>query len=188
MKPSLKVSLKIVACTAVLLFIDSASKAVDAETFVSAQYFDQMTKVLQSPRCLNCHPGDDRPHQGQDMHAHIMNVGRGPNDHGNVGMKCATCHQDANNEVSGIPGAPKWALAPKSMAWLGLSKHDLCLAIKDVNKNGGMSLEKLVHHNGEDTLVGWAWHPGHGREPAPGTQKAFGALTKMWVDSGAQCP
>jgi hypothetical protein len=51
-----------------------------------------------------------------------------------------------------------------------------------------MSLEQLVHHNGEDPLVGWAWHPGPGREPAPGTQKEFGENTQKWVASGAACP
>ena len=39
-----------------------------------------------------------------------------------------------------------------------------------------------------DTLVGWAWTPGADREPAPGTQVAFGALIKAWADSGAACP
>jgi hypothetical protein len=40
----------------------------------------------------------------------------------------------------------------------------------------------------EDSLVGWGWNPGTGREPAPGTQKEFGALAKAWVESGAACP
>ena len=51
-----------------------------------------------------------------------------------------------------------------------------------------MSLQKLIYHNGEDTLVGWAWHPGGNREPAPGTQKEFGENTRKWVESGAVCP
>lgn len=41
---------------------------------------------------------------------------------------------------------------------------------------------------GEDELVGWAWNPGRGRQPAPGTQKAFGELIKAWADSGGACP
>ena len=40
----------------------------------------------------------------------------------------------------------------------------------------------------KDELVGWAWKPGVGREPAPGTQAAFGALVKAWAESGAACP
>ena len=41
---------------------------------------------------------------------------------------------------------------------------------------------------GDDTLVGWAWAPGFGREPAPGTQKEAGALVEAWVKTGAACP
>ena len=38
------------------------------------------------------------------------------------------------------------------------------------------------------SLVGWAWNPGAGREPAPGTWAAFGALIEAWNESGAECP
>jgi len=48
--------------------------------------------------------------------------------------------------------------------------------------------EDLIHHIGEDTLVGWAWAPGYGRAPAPGTQKEAGALVEAWVKIGAICP
>jgi len=36
--------------------------------------------------------------------------------------------------------------------------------------------------------VGWGWTPGHGRTPAPGTQKEFGDLIRAWIDNGAACP
>ena len=39
-----------------------------------------------------------------------------------------------------------------------------------------------------DSLVGWGWHPGEGREPVPGTQEAFGELIRYWVETGAVCP
>ena len=48
--------------------------------------------------------------------------------------------------------------------------------------------EQLVHHIGTDTLVGWAWAPGFGRKPAPGTQQEAGALADAWVKTGAVCP
>ena len=60
--------------------------------------------------------------------------------------------------------------------------------IKDPDRNGNRSLEDLVHHIGSDTLVGWAWAPGYGRKPAPGTQKEAGALVEAWVETGATCP
>ena len=50
------------------------------------------------------------------------------------------------------------------------------------------SSRNSIHHIGEDTLVGWAWAPGAGRSPAPGTQKQAGALVEAWVKTGAACP
>ena len=154
----------------------------------SLAYFAKMTPVLQHPRCLNCHPKGDYPLQGMEMKAHTMNVVRGPDNQGFVGMKCATCHGDSNNPTSGVPGAPGWGLAHKSMAWVGKSAHEICLAMKDPKKNGNMPLAVLPIHNGQNSLVGWAWHPGPGREPAPGTQQEFGDNTRKWIETGAACP
>ncbi|MBX9858876.1 MAG: Isoquinoline 1-oxidoreductase subunit [Sphingomonas sp.] len=158
----------------------------------SAAIFTEMGKVIQSPRCLNCHPRSDRPRQGDEMVAHTPPVVRGPEGKGAPGMECATCHGNANvafvNGEGSIPGAPHWQLAPASMAWEGKSLAAICAQIKDVKRNGGKPLAALVDHNGKDALVGWGWHPGLGRTPAPGTQAQFGALTKAWIDSGAKCP
>ena len=60
--------------------------------------------------------------------------------------------------------------------------------MKDSARNAVLTLAQLVEHMAHDPLVGWAWNPGPGREPAPGTQAAFGALVKAWADSGAACP
>src|SRR5262249_1588233 len=70
--------------------------------------FDRIATVLQSPRCLNCHPRGDRPGQGNDRQTHLMNVQRGPDDKGLPAMRCATCHQGHNNDRAGVPGAPHW--------------------------------------------------------------------------------
>ncbi len=158
----------------------------------SAALFKEMGKVIQSPRCLNCHPRSDRPNQGEAMVPHNPPVIRGADGHGAAGLECATCHGDANvtfaNGTGSVPGAPHWALAPAAMAWEGKSLASICVQIKDRARNGGKSLAELVEHNGKDELVGWGWHPGLGRTPAPGTQAQFGALTKAWVESGAKCP
>lgn len=158
----------------------------------SLAYFEQMTKVLQHPRCLNCHPAGDHPSQGMDMHQHLMNVQRGAHDHGAAGMKCATCHGDQNNSASGVPGAPHWALAPKKMAWVGLSKKELCMRLKDPENPelfaGGMTKEKFIAHNRDDKLVAWGWNPGEGREPVPFTQAKFGQIVEKWIQTGAACP
>ena len=39
--------------------------------------FKQMLTVIKHPRCMNCHPSDDHPRQGDDQHVHLFNVQRG---------------------------------------------------------------------------------------------------------------
>jgi hypothetical protein len=74
------------------------------------------------------------------------------------------------------------------MAWQGKASG-ICRQIKDPARNGGRSLALLLeHHMAKDDLVGWAWHPGPGRRPAPGTQEEFGAIIAAWIESGAECP
>jgi hypothetical protein len=153
----------------------------------SAALFVEAGKVLQHPRCLNCHPDGDRPSQG-DGHPHQPAVQRGPDGLGVTAMRCATCHQAANFEPGRVPGNPKWRLAPAEMAWQKRSLAQLCAQIKDPARNGGHSLAEIVAHMAKDELVGWAWKPGADRAPAPGTQATFGALVKAWADSGAGCP
>jgi hypothetical protein len=126
------------------------------------------------------------------MTPHDPAVVRGPYGFGAPGLSCSTCHGAANVDVANgegsIPGNPKWGLAPIEMAWEGKTLGEICTQIKDVKRNGGKSLQDLIVHNSSDILVGWGWHPGKGRTPAPGSQATFGALTKAWVDSGAKCP
>jgi cytochrome c5 len=154
----------------------------------SVALFTEAGKVITHARCMNCHPAGDRPAQGDDRHPHMPLVSRGLDDFGAIGMRCTTCHGPANFDPAGIPGNPVWHMAPIEMAWVGKSLGDICQQIKDPNRNGGKSLEDLVHHMAEDPLVGWGWNPGVGRQPAPGTQKEFGSLIRAWVDTGAACP
>jgi len=46
----------------------------------------------------------------------------------------------------------------------------------------------LTKHIAKDDLVAWAWNPGLGRAPVPGTQERLGELIKAWIDTGASCP
>jgi hypothetical protein len=154
----------------------------------SAAIFTELGKVLTNPRCTNCHPAGDSPHQGEGSRLHQPPVERGADGHGSETMRCAICHQKANFDPGRVPGHPDWHLAPREMAWEGKSIAEICAQIKDPARNGGRKPEDLIHHIGEDTLVGWAWNPGFGRTPAPGTQKQAGALVDAWVRSGAACP
>ena len=153
----------------------------------SQTLFIEAGKVLLHPRCLNCHPDGNRPLQGPGA-PHEPPVERGDHGHGVPGMQCSTCHQRENFDPGGVPGHPKWELAPRQMAWRNRSLHDICEQVQDPKRNRTRNLDKIVEHVSYDTLVGWAWNPGAGREPAPGTQAIFGALIKAWADSGAACP
>ena len=154
----------------------------------SLALFSEAGKVLQHPRCLNCHPATDRPTQTDRMQPHQPLVVRGKDGHGAPAMACGTCHGKANFDPAGVPGDPQWHLAPASMAWQGRSLGQICEQIKDPARNGGKDMAALIHHMAEDGLVGWAWSPGPGRAAAPGTQVEFGAIIKAWADAGAHCP
>jgi hypothetical protein len=154
----------------------------------SASLFSEAGKVLTHPRCVNCHPAGDRPRQGDVRRLHQPPVERGEDGFGLPAMRCSICHQAANFERAGVPGNPGWHLAPHEMGCEGKTLAQICEQIKDPARNGGRSLEDIVHHVGEDHLVGWAWAPGGDRRPAPGTQAQAGALLDAWVKTGAICP
>jgi len=154
----------------------------------SRALFLEASKVLTHPRCVNCHPADDRPRQRDRAEAHDPPVVRGPDGHGAVGVRCGSCHQDRNLEHARVPGAPGWHLAPIEMAWIGRSPAALCAQIKDPARNGKKSLAEIAEHSAHDKLVAWGWAPGADRAPAPGSQAQFGALMAAWIQTGAACP
>lgn len=154
----------------------------------SAALFSEMGKVLTHPRCMNCHPATERPRQGDLRKLHEPVVVRGKDGHGAAGLPCTTCHGKQNFDPAGVPGDGHWALAPASMAWEGKTVGQICEQLKDLNRNGSRDLAALIKHVTTDTLVLWAWNPGKGRQPAPGTAAEFGALMQAWADSGAACP
>lgn len=159
----------------------------DREARASA-LFTEAARVLLHPRCANCHPSGDIPHQDMTMVLHDPPVVRGRENSGVPGMECQSCHQDRNQELTRVPGAPNWHLAPIEMAWVGKSVAYICEQMKDPKRNGGKTLAQIVDHNAHDELVAWGWSPGADREPAPGTQAQFGALVQAWVENGAHCP
>jgi cytochrome c553 len=154
----------------------------------SQALFAEASRALLHARCVNCHPDGDSPHQGMELEPHDPPVERGAHDDGVAGMQCATCHQDRNQPLTRVPGAPQWHLAPRVMAWAGRTPRQLCEQLKDPTRNGNKTLAQIVDHTAHDPLVGWGWSPGADREPAPGTQAQLGALVAAWVETGAACP
>ena len=159
----------------------------------SAALFNEAMKVISHPRCLNCHPVTRVPTQGDGLRPHMPPVNATETGIGPAGLSCQTCHQAQNvatyaGSIASIPGHPHWHLAPAEMGWQGRSAAAICAQIKDPARNGNRTPAMLHEHMATDTLVGWAWHPGEGRAPAPGTQAAFGNLIAAWIATGAACP
>lgn len=153
----------------------------------SIALFEEAGRVIQHPRCMNCHPRSDQPTQTDAMRVHMPWVSRGVDGGGAATLRCSTCHQENNFNPARVPGHHGWKLAPAEMAWQGKTLGEICKQIQDPLR-GGMTADQLGHHMAEDGLVGWAWTPGDGREPAPGSQAEFGALIYAWLETGAECP
>jgi hypothetical protein len=63
--------------------------------------FVEISRVLTHPRCVNCHPADETPRQGDKLAFHDPPVVRGANDLGVPALPCTSCHQGRNaGEVS----------------------------------------------------------------------------------------
>src|SRR6476660_10517488 len=127
--------------------------------------WQQVYAVLTHPRCVNCHTATSHPEQGDDRHPHLFNVVRGPQGRGVPAFTCATCHQRANADSAGVPGAPGWQLAPLTMKWQDLNDHILpsstvCRTITDRSKNHNLDGAGLLKHHEEEPLVLWAFQPG----------------------------
>ena len=163
-------------------------KSLGAPRSEALAAFERVASVLESPRCMNCHPRGDRPSQGDDRHAHLMNVQRGPSNQGLPAMTCTTCHQQHNSDRAGVPGAPHWRLAPKSMGWTGLTRGELCRTVLDRTKNGRRNAAALAKHMTTDPLVLWAWNPGLGRTPPPVSTDELKRALETWVKGGTPCP
>lgn len=144
----------------------------------SLEAFGTILTVLKDPRCINCHPLDDRPRQWDENHLHGYNVSRE--------TSCKMCHGVKNR--GSTPGAPHWALAPRSMGWYGLSDVEIGERLLDMEKNGNRTPADLVHHMTNDALVLWGWDPGVHRNPVQVPFDEFEVALHTWLEYGAYIP
>ena len=179
------------AMLVMLLALAACAPARADEGADGAKAFGTVAKVLQSPRCMNCHPAGDRPLQGDVGRPHALWISRRSAE---AGLPCSTCHQEKNSEAIGVaggpPGAPHWGLPPKEtpMVFQGKTPRALCEQLKDPAATGGKDLAGLLHHVEEDALVLWGWNPGGKRKKPPVSHAAFVAAFRTWVASGGACP
>jgi hypothetical protein len=168
--------------------LGAAAEPAKASEEEGARHFLSVAKVLQSPRCMNCHPAGDAPLHGDSSAPHSMNVSRKSPE---AGLRCTTCHRESNqDEPHAPPGTANWhrPSAEAPMVFQGLSGSQLCAQLKDSKHNGGRTPEMLQEHMDHDALVLWAWSPGPGRTTPPMTHAAFMTHVKGWVQAGAPCP
>lgn len=185
-------SLKRTAFAAATLAFASAAPAAaqtPAEAEAARAAFLRAATVLQHPRCTNCHNRGEGPRQGDAQRVHQLNVKRGPEGRGEGTTRCTACHRATNTSGGAIPGAPDWRMPPAGRAgWDGLTPGEICAALKDPARNGGLALAVVVEHMAQDALVKWAWEPGGIRSKPPLAQAEFLDLMRTWRAGGAPCP
>lgn len=165
----------------------SADAQAQGPTPSSARLFDPIASVLQHPRCTNCHTSEAFPRQKDAGIRHTQLVVRGKDGQGVPALPCTSCHQAANSPDGKVPGAEGWHQAPAGMGWNGLTKMQMCEAIKNQDKNGFRSLPDLIKHVKSDALVLWAWNPGAGRTTPARSHEQFVRDVEAWVAAGGPC-
>jgi hypothetical protein len=176
---------------AVIGFAAIAVADEPAQPDAGKKAFLDVARVLQSPRCMNCHPSGDAPLQTDRSKPHAMNITRASVE---AGVACGTCHQEKNSEAVGVrggpPGAPHWGLPPKEtpLVFQGLTPTQLCEQLKDPARNGKRDAAALLEHVEHDPLVLWGWDPGGKRSVPPISHEAFVAAWKTWTAANRVCP
>jgi hypothetical protein len=176
-----------VAAVAVLLLC--AAKPVEKKPPPTngEEAFVAIASVLQSPRCMNCHPAGNAPLNGDDSIAHRMNISR----ESLKGLQCQTCHRNENGKTPhSPPGVAGWRLPDPEMplVFQGHTPHSLCEQLKDPKRNGNRSLAQLREHMGHDPFVAWGWNPGPGRSTPPLSHDELMSAVDLWIAKGAPCP
>ena len=121
----------------------------------SAALFTELGKVLQHPRCVNCHPLGDRPRQGNAGRLHQPPVERGADGFGLPAMRCPICHQRAN-----LPACRATPNGTSHRArWAGKARHSARSARSSRIPNAmaaGAWMTSCI------TLAATRWSAGHG--------------------------
>jgi len=161
--------------------------------------WSRIYEVTSHPRCSNCHTGaSDRPMWSGPSYgktrAHGMNIRAGESRMGVEYVPCATCHVTNQNTSStnetphtAPQVAAPWRLAPIEADWFGKSSDEVCMQLRDPERNGDRTMEDLAAHLDHDLILHWAWDPGGDREPAPYNLKDHISDILTWGSAGFPC-
>ncbi len=165
------------------------------------QAWSRIYAVLSHSRCANCHTNADNIPMWTDpafggTRVHGMNIHAGESRTGAESLRCTTCHVTSERPNT-VPHAPPhtnvaWRLAPAEFAWFGKDSRSACGQLRDPQRNGGRDGAGLVDHIAsalsDGGFIAWAFDPGAGREPAPGTLRSHLEDMEAWVGAGMPCP
>lgn len=185
------------------------AKIAQAQDFESANSaLRYLHQVATHPRCTNCHGTINNENQhiptvGDSRHPHAMNI---QSRFALLGAKCTSCHQQQNLLPPLPPGAAEdsmpgflWHMPAASMIINpGVTPAQLCEQWLDrahngveINRGGRNDMatfkREFQHHADADPLVHWAFKPGDGRTPAPGSKEKFSAAMRVWLAANAPC-
>ena len=184
----MKVAFWLVLVLVLVLVLDGPRADTADPAAAGKAAFMTLYRVLEHPRCMNCHPKGDAPLQYDDSRPHGQNITRRSEKNG---VTCATCHRATNNpRPHEPPGAPNWHLPPAEtpMIFEGRTPSQLCAQLKDPAQTAGRDIPALIDHVANDALVSWGWAPGPGRNPVPIPRADVVAAMKTWFAAGAPCP
>lgn len=190
MNTTTKLSLAAIAGLLVAASCESTPKVPPASP-ASLAAWSTIYAVLQHPRCMNCHPSDGVPKQGDDKRPHPQNVQGGADGQGRFALRCEACHRPFNLQGPHMPpGAPNWHMPSSGtpMIFEGKTSAQLCRQLKDLELNGKRTPEQIFEHISKDPLVLWGWSPGEGRTPVSISHEDFVRAVRAWIDGGCGCP
>lgn len=156
------------------------------DSVVSKAAFMKVYAVLQSPRCMNCHPAGDIPLVGDASEEHGQGVTRGKK-----GNNCGSCHMDEFIDgVSMAPAAKNWRMPPAHMKMIfqGKTPRQLAAQLLDSATNGKKTAADLIKHVKEDGLVLYGWNPGDGKKIPTISHAEFVKQFELWISTGAFLP
>jgi hypothetical protein len=181
----------VATCGALLLQCGTTRGAEEALRRRGLSDWNTVYRVLQHPRCKNCHPAGDAPLQGEASLPHAQNVQRGPEGKGVYAMRCDACHQTHNQSDPRLPpGGPNWHLPEPEvpLVFEGKSSSELARQLGDPERNGHLTREGLLEHVMHEPLVLWGWDPGPGRQPVTVPHEEFVAAMRGWIEAGCPVP